>query len=193
MTTTGQRHMTNPRSQSRVSCWQPFAALLLGLVLAGCSTQHAASNQGSNGTGQNSTTTTHGSQAVKFSQCMRDNGVGNFPDPDASGQLTIDEIANNSSIDTSSAAFQQALAACRDLQPAGFTGTERSSQQQAAALAFAQCVRDNGVSDFPDPAAGDPLIDTTKIPSTNQPGGMDKLNAALSTCSKQAQAAGVTP
>ena len=31
-------------------------------------------------------------QALKFAECMRDNGVKEFPDPDASGQLTIDAI-----------------------------------------------------------------------------------------------------
>jgi hypothetical protein len=111
---------------------QVVAALLLGLAIAGCSTQHATSNQGATGPGQNSTAGTQDGQAVKFSQCMRDSGIGNFPDPDGSGQLTIDEIANNSSIDTSSAAFQKALTACRDLQPAGFTdpsGVTTSSPQ----------------------------------------------------------------
>jgi hypothetical protein len=191
MTTTSQRHTTNTGPRSRVR-GRLVAALLLGLALAGCSTQHAATNQGATGAGQNSTTGTQDSQAVKFSQCMRDNGIGDFTDPDGSGRLTIDEFANNSSIDTSSAAFQQALTACRDLQPAGFTGTRRSNDQKSAALAFAQCVRDNGVSDFPDPAPGDPLIDTNRISSANQPGGMDKLQAALSKCSKQAQATGVT-
>jgi hypothetical protein len=37
--------------------------------------------------------------------------------------------------------------------------------EQSGALEFAQCMRDNGVKDFPDPANGEPLVDTTKIPS----------------------------
>ena len=45
-------------------------------------------------------------QAMKFAQCMRDNGVSEFPDPDASGAFTIDAIANGSSLDTNSAAFK---------------------------------------------------------------------------------------
>jgi hypothetical protein len=43
-------------------------------------------------------------------------------------------------------------------------------------------VRENGVKDFPDPANGEPLIDTTRIPSSNRPGGMTILNAATHTC-----------
>ena len=29
---------------------------------------------------------------MKFSECMRENGVKEFPDPDASGELTIDGV-----------------------------------------------------------------------------------------------------
>ena len=104
-------------------------------------------------------------QAVKFAQCMRANGVSNFPDPDASGALTIDGVINGSSLDPNSATFQQAISACKDLEPPGFMGNTRSAQQQEAALKFAQCMRDNGVADFPDPTANGPIIDTTRIPS----------------------------
>ena len=113
---------------------------------------------------------------------MRDNGVSAFPDPDASGELTIDGIANGSSLDTNSAAFEQAISACKDLEPAGFTGRKRSAQKQETALKFAQCIRDNGVEDFPDPTPDSPLVDTTRIPSTDRDGGMAILNAAMQKC-----------
>jgi hypothetical protein len=38
------------------------------------------------------------------------------------------------------------------------------------------------VKDFPDPANGEPLIDTYQIPSSNRPGGMTILNAATEKC-----------
>ena len=123
---------------------------------------------------------------------MRTNGVSSFPDPDASGSFTIETIANATSIDTNSAAFQQAMSACRGLEPPGFTGGTRSPEQQQAALRFAQCIRDNGVKDFPDPAIGDPLIDTNKIPSTSTTAGMTILHAAMQKCRGLAGAAGVT-
>ena len=62
---------------------------------------------------------------MKFAECMRDNGVSEFPDPDASGELTIDGVANGSSLDPSAAALKQAIGACKDLQPPGFTGDKR--------------------------------------------------------------------
>lgn len=69
---------------------------------------------------------------VTFAECMRANGVSAFPDPNASGELTIDGIANGSSVDTSSAAFEQALSACKDLEPPGFTGAKVTPQQRTA-------------------------------------------------------------
>lgn len=153
---------------------RPLVALAaIALITAGCS--NAASDGGT------ATSTSH-AKAMKFSACMRDNGVSAFPDPDASGSLTIDEISNGSSLDTNSGAFKKALGACKDLEPAGFTGNKRTAQQQAAALKFAQCIRDNGVKDFPDPTRDSPLVDTTRIPSTDAPGGLAILNAAMKKC-----------
>jgi len=78
------------------------------------------------------------------------------------------------------------------LEPSGFTGNKRSPEQQEGALKFAQCIRDNGVKDFPDPAPDAPMIDTNKIPSANQSGGMTILHAAMQKCRGLAAAAGVT-
>ena len=137
-------------------------------------------------------TSTAGDQAVKFAQCMREHGVGGFPDPDADGELTVDAVANEGKIDTGSAAWEQAIAACKHLQPSGFTGRKRSSTQQDAALEFAGCMRKSGVPDFPDPAAGEPLIDTNRIPSSDSDAGMDALNAAMQRCGSYAAKMGVT-
>jgi hypothetical protein len=136
---------------------------------------------GTGSSGGNTAAANH-EKAVKFAECMRNNGVSKFPDPDASGEFTIDEIANGSSVDTSSAAFKQAIDACKDLEPAGFTGHKRNPQEQENALKFAQCVRDNGVPDFPDPTVDEPLIDTNRIPSAAGKGGMTILHAAMDKC-----------
>jgi hypothetical protein len=161
---------------------------LIGLISAGCGSNTADTGSSS---GINTTAaTTARKQAVKFAACMRANGVKEFPDPDASGDLTIEQVANGSSLDTNTAAFKQAISACKDLEPPGFTGHKRSAQEQQAALKFAQCIRDNGVKDFPDPDPDGPLVDTNRIPSTDTPDGMTSLNAAMQKC--DASAAGVT-
>jgi hypothetical protein len=172
------------------------AALAMVVISAGCGGTRSSSGNDTAATPRtvssaaNSTATTR-AKGVKFAECMRANGVGAFPDPDASGAMTIDAVANGSSLDTSSAAFKQAISACKDLEPSGFTGHQRSSQEQKAALQFAQCVRDNGVRDFPDPSKGEPLVDTNRIPSSATPGGMSILQAAMQKCGQYASAAGV--
>ncbi len=163
---------------------RPLAAFaMLALIVAGCSSTSASTGS----SGGNGTATSPHRKAVRFAQCMRDNGVSEFPDPDASGELTIDAVANGSPVDTDSAAFEQALRACRELEPAGFTGHRRNAQEQEAALEFAQCMRDNGVEDFPDPGPDDPLVDTRRIPSANTNGGMSILNAAMQQCGDYAE------
>ncbi|HWF51169.1 MAG TPA: hypothetical protein VG294_11070, partial [Solirubrobacteraceae bacterium] len=88
--------------------------------------------------------------------------------------------------------FKQAISACKNLEPAGFTGSKRSSQQQQAGLKFARCIRANGVPDFPDPTPNGPLVDTNRIPSSNSSSGMTILHAAMQKCRGMAAAAGVT-
>jgi hypothetical protein len=157
---------------------RPLAALaMVALLSAGCSNALAGT-----GTGGGSDATNR-DQAAKFAECMRKNGVREFPDPDASGDLTIDRIANGSSLDTSTAAFKQAISACRDLEPPGFTGGKRSPEQQQAALKFAQCFRDNGVKDFPDPTPDGPLVDTSRMPGSPGARSIPGFQAAMEKCS----------
>ena len=167
---------------------RPLAALaMVALISAACSNAAAETRSASN------TNASPRDEAAKFAECMRTNGVREFPDPDASGTLTIDGIANGSSLDTSSAAFKQAIAACKDLQPPGFIGRKRTAQEQENALKFAQCIRDNGVRDFPDPTDDGPLIDTNRIPSAAGRGGRDipGLQEAMQKCRDFAAGAGV--
>jgi hypothetical protein len=156
----------------------PLAALaMVALIGAGCS--DAPDENGS----ADNTNAANQAQGVKFAECMRDNGVSEFPDPDASGGLTIDGVLNGSSLDSSTPTWKAAMGACKDLQPPGFTGDEDiSAEEQDTRLEFAQCIRENGVKDFPDPAKDQPLVDTRRIPSAATEGGMTILNAAMQTC-----------
>jgi len=150
---------------------RPLAALaMVALIsaLSGCSSSNAPAATGpgtssgaaaatSTRSGGSTTATTH-EQAVKFAECMRDHGVSAFPDPDASGSLTYG-IKAGSSLDPSTAAWKMAITACKDLEPPGLLGGKVSPQEQQARLKFAQCMRDNGVQNFPDPTINGPLID----------------------------------
>ena len=142
----------------------PLAALA-AVALIGCGNEAEQQESGSS-------TPAVQEKAVSFSECMREHGVGAFPDPDPSGELTVDAVANEARVDTSTATFERALRACKDLQPSGFTGRKRTAEEQKPALKFAQCMRDNGIEDFPDPVKDGPLIDTTRIPSAKGRGAL---------------------
>lgn len=149
---------------------------LLGLIGAGCGSS-APSETGianSTGTGAGRNVTAQ-DQAVKFAACMRASGVPHFPDANAKGEFVF-------GIDVSPAVWGRAVNACKALQPPGTLSAHRTPQQQTASLRFAQCMRENGVKDFPDPANGEPLINTYRIPSSATSGGMTILNAAVQRC-----------
>jgi hypothetical protein len=153
---------------------RPLAALaMIALIGAGCGS-NAASETGTAGSGANKKLTAR-DKAVKFAECIRAHGVSDFPDPNAKNQFEY-------GVSVSPAVWNQATTACKDLQPPGTLSGKRTPKEQSASLRFAQCVRDNGVKDFPDPVNGEPLVNTYKIPSSNQPGGMTILNAAMKKC-----------
>src|SRR5579864_6919911 len=167
--------------------WSSATLAAFALVLAGCG--NSSANTGA--IGNNGATSIH-EKAVIFAECMRANGVSGFPDPSASGSFTIDEVVNGSSLDPNSAAFKAAIGTCKHLEPPGFTGAKVTPQQRSARLQFAQCMRDNGVPDFPDPTPNGPLIDTNRIPSLagKDPRSDPALNAAMHACRNFAAAAG---
>jgi hypothetical protein len=157
------------------------ALAMIAVIVAGC-------GSGSGSTGNHAASVNE--KALKFAECMRTNGVSAFPDPGVSGSFTIDGVVNGSSLDPNSAAFTHAISLCRNLEPSGFTGSKVTPEQTVARLKFAQCVRDNGVPDFPDPTPNGPLVDTNRIPSANRTGGMSILHAAMQKCGRYATAAG---
>jgi hypothetical protein len=172
---------------------RPLAAFamvaMVTVISAGCGGTRSSGGTGTaapagtaSSTGGNENLTAR-DKAVKFSVCMRENGVSDFPDPNALGDFP------SFGISVSPAEWKKALGACKELQPPGSLSARLSPKQLSAALKFAQCMRENGVKDFPDPVNGQPLIDTTRIPSSNRPGGMTILNAVAHKCSDLLRAA----
>lgn len=176
----------NPRrTRRRLAALAATAAIVL--TAAGCS--RTAADPGAGSTSGARSTGTPRQQALSFAACLRASGEPDFPDPDASGSFG-DALEGAATVDTTTAAWKQALAACRSLEPAGLLGpSKQTPESRKLRLAFAQCVRDHGVKDFPDPADDAPLIDTNTIPSTATAGGMTILNAATKACKDAAQAA----
>jgi hypothetical protein len=132
------------------------ALALVALTAAGCgSSDTAHTSAPATATAKQATGR---DKAVKFAECIRAHGVADFPDPNAKGDFQY-------GVSESPAVWKRATTACKDLQPPGTLSGKRTPKEQSDALKFAQCMRDNGVKDFPDPVNGDPLVDTTKIPS----------------------------
>ena len=88
--------------------------------------------------------------ALKLSECMRANGVPNFPDPNGQG------LIQGSGIDPNSAAFQKATQVCgKNLGGGGKAPSPAQiARAEAAALSYSKCMRAHGLSDFPDPQFG---------------------------------------
>ena len=158
--------------------------MIIGLVGAACSND-STDTDATSGAGDATTTTLDlHEQGVLYADCMRENGVPDFPDPDPSGEFPPYGVSVTPEV------WTQAIVACEDLQPASVDySSERTPEEQSAALRFAQCMRDNGVPDFPDPVQGEPLVDTYKIPSSDTEEGMAILNAAMKTCGDLVEAA----
>lgn len=113
----------------------------------------AAAGAASSGSGQEQ----RQQDALKYSQCMRANGVPGFPDPSSTGGI---EIPIGSGIDPSSPAFESAQAKCQKLRPGGGlapgAATHPSAQWLAKMVKASHCMRRHGVTDFPDPRTSVP-------------------------------------
>jgi hypothetical protein len=155
---------------------RPLAAVAVIATVAlmsGCGSSAPAT--GSSGSNGGDPAASRYEKAVKFADCIRAHGDSGFADPTASGEFV-------GGIAVSPAVWQKAVDACKGLQPPGTLSGQRTPKQQSNALKFAQCIRENGVTDFPDPVNGQPLVDTTKIPSASEPGGKSILHAAMQKC-----------
>jgi hypothetical protein len=111
---------------------------------------------GSSGSSSTVTAANAAAQAAKYTRCMRQHGLSNFPDPKAiteNGTPTVTIAFPPGS--TAAPQFNIASGDCRSLFPASssqrnLTPAEARRFGQGM-LAFARCMRGHGVSNFPDP------------------------------------------
>jgi hypothetical protein len=115
-------------------------------------------------------------QAVAYAKCMRENGDPSWPDPGADGAFPN----ANGNLDRTSDAYKKANDACKDKQPQGAGNAADIETQFQQLLAYSKCMRDHGVTKFPDPvkADGGVGIDTPKDVDANS----DTYKKAAETC-----------
>lgn len=107
---------------------------------------------------------------IAFSKCMRAHGVTGFPDPSGAGG-GINLLGTG--IDPSSPAFNAAQADCFKLLPGGGPNAHKATAAQIReADATAQCMREHGVTGFPDP------IISNKPPTSLNPANYSSIEAA---------------
>ncbi len=93
---------------------------------------------------------------VAYAQCMRANGVQDFPDPDQNGTIKLGEGGKQGPIDPDSSAFKAAAEKCKQYMGTGIDPNKGSNQQADPwpadkKLAYSKCMRANGLPTFPDP------------------------------------------
>ncbi len=158
--------MTSGFSRPSVRAAARVLAALWMVLLVGC-----APGAGASPSNTNPASADPRDAAMLYAQCMRANGVPDFPDPDASGQL---RGAGHEQQDDPK--FRAALEKCRDLaHGAEHEQTDPASVEQMRA--FSQCMRDNGLPDFPDPDADGRLRGTG-----HEDQGDPTYDAALEAC-----------
>jgi len=112
--------------------------------------------------------------ALKYSACVRANGVPNFPDPDVNGGLDVDLGKLGVSKDKLDAADKK----CKQYMPNGGQPQKLDPEKLALARQYSQCMRENGVPKFPDPDAnGGIALDGRKL-------GVDPIGATMKAAEK---------
>lgn len=186
--TSVSRHGVTMRGPGR---WRagPLAGVLVGLALfaGACGSKGSGTGVASVGTGSATPTQTGQSGSfdpVKHAQCMRSHGVPNFPDPIAQedGGSIID--LNGLGIDPESAKFKAAQDACKEFAPQGSGpgpgGPGLPADMKKQLLAYAKCMRSEGIKDFPDPGDDGGL----RLPDGLDP-NQPRFKAAEKACEDQ--------
>jgi hypothetical protein len=160
-----QRTKSNARNQSQNRLVSFVFAATLSLV----SQAHTQETPGATAAGDLQ------DQMLAYAQCIRDNGYDEYPDPGPQGQIRF-------RVDPESTPrFRAAAEACRDQLPEAFNVFSRpnnSAESMESLVKLAECMRENGIDDFPDPTADGVfnLADKSADPGSVQ------MRTAMQTC-----------
>jgi hypothetical protein len=142
-----------PRPRAARTSVAIIATAALVLLATAC-----GGSPSSNGSGSPNAGGSANSRLVAFSHCMRSNGVSNYPDPNSNGQIPKESVAQ---LGVTSSQFQAAQSACQHLHPTASVAQQRHVAAQA--LLFSRCMRNHGVTNFPDPANDGRLPDPATL------------------------------
>jgi hypothetical protein len=192
----GERPAVEEEVDMRITRKEFVACLLVGLLtglgMAGCggsdSDDDGIASAGSSPNASASSSTPAGGSdsdnALKLAQCMRANGVPEWPDPEPGKGISLPDGVGGPRAD---AAMQK----CKQYAPNGGEPPTLDPQQIETQRKLAQCMRAHGVPKFPDPDANGRInIDANKL-------GMDpqdpRMGAAQQKCQKYSANPSQTP
>jgi hypothetical protein len=141
--------------QSLIAVRGVAALVAIALPLAACGSSNPSTTSASAASSKQA-------NGIALANCMRANGVPNFPDPSrtSGGGIAIQQSSHAGSrpstevnrVPVNGPAFQAAMQKCHSYLPNGGhppPGGLAAVRQKA--LKFAACMRSHGVSNFPDP------------------------------------------
>jgi hypothetical protein len=143
----------------------------------------ASAGKIASGGGQNNVTVMMGdgnsADMLKFAQCMRAHGVGDFPEPSSTGTITVGGAVSQSP------QFQAADQTCHKLLPDGGVPTAaQRAQGLDQLLKVSVCMRAHGISDFPDPTANGIEIPIRKGMPTDLNPNNPRFQSAEKACQR---------
>jgi hypothetical protein len=157
-------HAPNNREANRDRHGRSFAVAvaLIGcaLALTACGSSSPRSSRSPNGSGSNPNQAQILNESLRFTRCVRADGVPNFPDAPSNGGYGVKSFAQQSHDDTISIngvsvnapAFRSAMAKCQHYlpQPPAPT-TSQLATIRTLMVTWAKCMRSHGLPDFGDP------------------------------------------
>lgn len=138
------------RMRSHWRLIRPAGAVVAVTVLVGVATACSSGSSGPGVAGGGSSSRSASSapsgspsnDQLAFARCMRAHGVRDYPD---SGAL----LGSSPDLDPSNPTYQAARRACQSLLPSH--PAQQQAQNYANGLKFSECMRQHGITNFPDP------------------------------------------
>jgi hypothetical protein len=185
--------MQHNANQYRARRWTVMLAITAGITIlvTACgsgttTTDTAAGGASPASTGASSPSSTGASsssqsaryaKALAYSQCIRSHGVPDFPDPTiVNGSIGL-QVGN---LKESQSTVQAAQNACQSLSPVHPLSGAAEAKNVAEGLKWAQCIRQHGVPNFPDPSSSGVFA----LPSGLNPQSAS-LQAAMNACQSE--------
>ena len=147
--------MPHDENHSRVRRRAALQAVTVGLALltGACggspSSARSAGSPNAEGSAQ--------SQQLAFARCMRSHGVTDYPD---AGPI---QASPGSDLDPGNPTYRAARQSCQSLQPTENLNPAQAAQGNADALKFSACMRNHGITKYPDPQVGTGGNDTINL------------------------------